>query len=409
MKKLLSIVLVAVMLFSFASVCVSAEEPAPTPELSYTKEVYVPISANHRLTSADGADFSVDVTIDDKNTVALDGSSVDYTVEILKIQAQKQGFERITYDENYVDENPDDESSINPFFEYMAFPEGQKRDPIEIYVTFKIDFTDADILGELNYTVSVKGFSSPPDLGDLGVIGGLIGGAADSLPIPTTESTTENLAEFPAIKSISPTFVPQKKVYLDSEMVELDGTQVAVTTTIGRSGTVTYGSSTSHMFTTLPDRSERIPEGTKAVVTYFFGHHLSTLPVVVSHDWSDGPVCITTDKYTDNKRGYHAIVCNGCGEARDAEEHNPEILLDEKGNPVVDKDGNPVQKWTSNDDASFVGNGTASSTCQDCGATLTKDVHNSAGFNTAFANYHFLLVIFEYINLILRIIGTSLG
>ena len=89
--------------------------------------------------------------------------------------------------------------------------------------------------------------------------------------------------------------------------------------------------------------------------------------------------------------------------------HRPEIEIDDAGNPVLDEDGNEVQKWTSNEDASFVGNGTASSACQDCGATLTKDVHGSAGFNSAFENYHFLLVIFEYINLLLRFITTAIG
>ena len=39
--------------------------------------------------------------------------------------------------------------------------------------------------------------------------------------------------------------------------------------------------------------------------------------------------------------------------------------------------------------------------------TLTKDVMGSAQFNTAFANYHFLRVILDYVNLILRLIGGA--
>jgi hypothetical protein len=163
------------------------------------------------------------------------------------------------------------------------------------------------------------------------------------------------------------------------------------------------------MFTTTPAKNARIPAGTTEISTFFFGSKLTSIPVIVSHAWSDGPVSITTDKYSDNKPGYHAIVCNGCGEAHNAQPHVPAIALDENGNPIVDENGNPVQDWKSNEDATFTSNGTASCVCQDCGATLTKDVLGSAQFNTAFANYHFLIVIFEYINLILRIIGTSVG
>lgn len=383
MKKILSIVLVAAMLFSFTSICVSAEDTA----LSLSEEILVIIPKTHRLTNDDGSGFDVEITVDDKNLVALDGFSDDYTAEITSIVAQKGGSPKITYDENY--EAPEGTSAINPFFEYFAVPEGEDRQAISLYVTYKIDFTDAEVFGDINYEISVSGFSAPPDLGDLG---GLLGGATDSLPIPTTVTANGVVAGFPTVVSCERKVASEKMIYTDSEMIELDGTQVYIVTSNGSEGTVTYGPQNAHMFTTLPDKTERIPFGTTEIVTYFYGIHLSTLPVNVSHDWSSGPVSITTDKYSENKPGYHAIVCNGCGEVHSAEQHR------------VDPDS-----WVSNDDATFVANGTASTVCLDCGATLTKDVHSSAGFNTSFANYHFLLVIFEYINLILRIINTGIG
>lgn len=405
MKKILSLVLVAVMLFSFTSICVSAEEEV-TPRMSFTQQVQVNVSAAHRLTNEDGTGFGADIKFITKNMVALDGFSDDFTAEITKIEAQKDGESKITYDKDYVDENPDDESTINPFFEYFAVEEGEERKVVSLFITFQVDFVDAEVFGDLGYEITVSGFSAPPDLGELG---GIMGDASDSLPIPTTITATGFVEGFPSIVSCKTNVASDKMIYKDSEMVELEGTQVYVVTSNGSAGTVTYAPSNAHMFTTIPAKDKRIPVGTTEIVTYFAGIHLSTLPVTVSHDWSAGPVCITTDKYTDKKPGYHAIVCNGCGEAHSAAQHRPEIQRDEQGNPVLDENGNEIQAWVSNEDATFVGNATYSTTCQDCGATLTKDVIGTAGFNTAFANYHFLLVIFEYINLILRIIGTAVG
>lgn len=397
MKKVISVVLVAIMLFSFTSIAVSAEETSPA--LSYTEEVQVVIPATHRLTNEDGSGFGVDVAINTKNVIALDGFTTEHAYEVISIKAQKDGASRVTYDENYSDETVPD-----PFFEYFTFPEGEDRKAISLYVTLKIDFTYAEVFGDLGYEVSVSGFSAPPDLG--GDLGGLLGGATDSLPIPTTVTQAGKIEEFPAIGSLDIKNASKKQVYLDSELPEVEGTSLEVntvthtynsdgdilSTTDVATGTITYAPANAHMFTTIPERTERVPVGTTEIVTYFSGIKLSTLPITVSHDWSTGPVSITTDKYTTNKPGYHAIVCNGCGEAHSAAEH------------TVDHD-----TWVSNEDATFVGNGTASTVCLDCGATLTKDVQGSAQFNTAFANYHFLLVIFEYINFILRIIGTSVG
>lgn len=404
MKKIISLVLVAVMLCSFASISVFAEDPAPaptpTPELSFTKTIQVVIPDTHRLTNEDGSGFKVTLDIDDKHVIPMDGASTAHTFEIVSIEAQKDGFSRITYDPDY-----SDTTTPNPFFEYFKFPEGEPRKAVSLYVTINIDFTDKEVFGDLGYEISVTGFSAPPDIGG---IGGIIGGAGDSLPIPTTVTDDGEIKEFPKVNpsTIVPLNSSTKKVYSDAEFPEVEGTKVQFTTvqnsydaegnltgsTDLATGTVTYAPNNALAFTTLPARTERVPVGTTEIVTYFEGYRLSTIPVSVSHAYSSSPVCITTDKYTDNKPGYHAIVCNGCGDAHSASQH------------VVDPDS-----WVSNKDESFVADGTASTTCLVCGATLTKDIKGSADFNTAFANYHFLLVIFEYISVILRIINISVG
>ncbi len=397
MKKIISVFLVAIMLFSVAGIGVSAE--GENPALSYTEVVQIDIPTSHSLTNEDGEGFEVDLQLDNKNVIAMDGFSSNHTAEIVSIEAKKDGSTAVKYDENY-----SDETTPNPFFEYFKTPEDEDKKIIILFVTIKVDFEDKEVFGDLGYTVSVSGFSAPPDLG--GDLGSLLGGATDSLPLPTTVTKMDSIKEFPTIGSISVITSSDKQVYLDSETPEVEGTSVEVktvsntynsegtitSTTDIAIGTVTNAPSNTQAFPTLPARTERVPVGTTEIVTYFSGYKLSTVPVTVSHDWSSGPVCITTDKYTDNKPGYHAIVCNGCGEAHTAAPH------------TVDPNS-----WVSNEDASFVGNGTASTTCLDCGATLTKDVQGTAGFNSAFANYHFLLVIFEYINFILRIIGTSVG
>lgn len=407
-KKILSLVLVAVMLFSLAGVSVGAAEETepPAPELTLTRNLAITVFDTYTLTEGALANFGVEVKINSKNVVALDGSKVDLTTTITEISSSRPEEELVVYDP----ENPE------PFLDVFRFTAEEEKASLPINISFRVDFTDSEIFGELDYEIVINGFSAPPDLGiNLG----------DAVAVPTAITQTGSFDEFPELKPGSLTVLnaSKKQFYLDSEKPELEGTSLQVATADIRYdkdgnvtsskdllvGTVTYSSANAHLFTTIPEKTEKIPFGTKEISTYFFGNKFSVIPVNVEHAWSSGPVSITTDKYTDNKPGYHAIVCDGCGLSHTAEKHRPEIELDAAGNPILDAEGNPVQKWTSNEDASFVGNGTASSTCQDCGATLTKDVHGTAGFNSAFANYHFLLVIFEYINLILRFIGTAVG
>ncbi len=377
-KKFIALLLSAVVLFTCVCVNVSAADGDPAPELTITKNVKVIVTDKHILTEGALSSFGVDVKLLDTNVVAFDGSTTEHTLTVKSISSHRDGQAAVEYDA----ENPD------PFLDVFRFTETddegniiRKSVPIDIVV--QIDFKDAEVFGELDLETTVSGFSLPPDLGiSLG----------DAIAVPTDIVETVHVTEFPALASIDSANLSQKQFYKDSEKPELNGVSVSATTTAGYSGTITYGAGNTHMFSTLPDKNEKLTVDTESITTYFFGQQISPypLPVTVEHDWSDHLVSITTDKYSDTKPGYHAIKCNGCGEAHSAAPHTPD-------------DAN----WKSNEDQTFVKNGTESTVCLDCGATLTRDVSGSADFNDAFANYHFLKVIFDYINLILRIIGNA--
>ena len=161
------------------------------------------------------------------------------------------------------------------------------------------------------------------------------------------------------------------------------------------------------MFTANPSKDEKLNVNATEVIAYFDGIELVKLPVNVTHAWSKDFVSITTDLYSESKPGYHAIVCDGCGEAHNAQPHIPSPVLDENGDPLVDEEGNVVC-WTSNNDQTFLKNGTESSICQDCGAVLTRNTFGTADYNDTLANYHFIRVILDYINALLRIINGAL-
>ncbi len=381
-KKILSIVLVAVMLFSFTSICVSAEETqtTPAPELSFSLTRRISIDAKQFL-SVDGAlssGFNVDIDVIDKEIAALDGATIDSTVTITEIRAQRQGdMPWVVYDE----EKPEEFFKV---FELIAEKEGDKpsKPSLPLEIDFRIDFTHKEVFGKLDYQITINGFSQAPNIGiDLG----------DSLPVPTPIVDKANIPTFPTCQDYKVKVASEKKEYLDSEKVELDGIVLDITTTSGETGTVTYAPSNQHLFTCVPDKNEKLTVDVKEIATYFMGEiNVSTVPVRVIHDMSKHPVNITTDRYSENKPGYHANICNGCGKVSEPEAH------------VVDDNA-----WVDNGDATFTSNGTASQPCKICGATLTKSVLGSAQYNVTLSNYHFLLVVFDYINLILRFIDGA--
>ena len=105
--------------------------------------------------------------------------------------------------------------------------------------------------------------------------------------------------------------------------------------------------------------------------------------------YSEGFVNITTYKYTEENPGYHAFVCEGCGETHNAQHHTPKY-----------------EEWTYNNDQTFIANGTESNVCSDCGTILTRDTFGTADFNETFSDMHFFKVIFEYINMLIRLFSA---
>ena len=402
MKKLLSVLLVAALLFSSISlISVSAEEA--TPALSYT------VTGSYNLgvkTDAQKELFNVDVIVDSSKIAALDGESKAYTYEIDSIVAN--GIDYMT-DEDAFFAAFDSEDYAGTVFE----------------VTFTINFESDKVFGTLDYTVNVTGFMEPLEIG-LGPVDDALAGVA--LPVDVTFS--DNVWQFPALDEMAILQKPTKQDYKDTEHFDFEGTKVAVQTKVatsyvevpdstgalhrvytyetGYAGLVEYGPETANMFTTNPSKDEKLNVNVKEVIAYFDGIELAKLPVTVEHAWSSGYVSITTNKYTEGNPGYHAILCDGCGEAHDAQPHNPTPVLDENGEPVLNEEGEIVC-WTFNNDQTFLNNGTESSICSDCGAVLTRDTFGTADYNDSLANYHFIRVILDYINALLRIINGSIG
>lgn len=383
LRKILSAILVAVMLFSIFAINVSADAP-----LSFTVTESASVSAKGSLMKEL---FNIKVSIDESKFCALDGYTDDYTITINSAKVK----DPVTaeYYDYYTD--PD------KFF--AVFTSGTEENPFAgalVEVEFTIEFASNHVFGELNYTIDISGFMEPYSIGF-----GPVDDALSNVALPVEVKKTGNIWQFPAIDNITINNVPVKSNYYDTEKFDLEGTQVYVETKVataydqrtdtytyeaGKAGTVTYSEASSNMFTCNPSKDEKLSVLSTEVVTFFAGQYLSRIPVNVDHKVSDGYVCITTDYYTENKPGYHAKVCEGCGEAHDAQPHE------------VDPEA-----WTSNNDATFMNNGTESTNCLVCNAVLTRNTFGTAGFNETFADYHFILVIFQYINVILRIINGA--
>lgn len=364
-KKVVSLLLAVIMIFSVMSVSVFA---AP---LKYTGTAKYTISSAFKY---DASKFKVSISIDESKFMALEGGSTAYTATINSIKIG---------DVDYLK----DPEAFNALF---VTPEGEEAKSKDLEIDFTIEFESDLIFGELDYTIDVDGFTQPASVGS-GSIDDIIGSIATDADIKLTGS----FDEFPSIinSTLDVTSRPGKTEYYDSERFDMTGVSVEFDLTSGKHGVLAYGDDTARMFTSSPTSKENLSVNDKEVVLFFDGRVIAYIPITVSHKWSDGYVSITTNKYSEATPGYHAIVCEGCGETHDAQPH------------VVD----PDVEWTPNNDQSFVANGTASNVCTECGTVLIKDVLGSADYNTSFGNYHFLLVIFDYINLLLRIINGAVN
>lgn len=378
MKKILSIALAVVMLFSVLSVCVSAEEAATV----YTGKASVMVAGNNSLNPED---FEIALDLDNGRLGAFDGASTDFTYTLDKIETP--------FGVNYLTD-PE---------EFFAFYTGDEFTGSSIEIEFTVEMASDEIFGQLDYIITIKGFSAPLDLGlDLGILGGLIGGDDDSddisAKLPTDIVYNGTIEGVPSIDTSTIQILgqPEKTDYYDSEKFDATGLQLSFALSNGKSGTFSYNEENAHVFTFTPSANENLTCYDSEVAVFVLGTYVMSTPITVDHKWScdaEGNrayVNITTDKYSDNKPGYHAVVCEGCGETHDAQPH------------TVDPEA-----WTFNNDQSFVANGTESNTCLDCGTVLIRDSFGTADFNTTFADMHFIKVIFEYINVLLRFIGAA--
>lgn len=376
MKKIVSIVLAVVMLFSVMSVCASAEGTGTT----YTGEASVMISGDNSLNPEN---FNISLALDADTLGAFDGASTDFTYTLDKVETPF-GVSYFT--------NPE---------EFFAFYTSEEFTGSSIEIGFTVELVSDEIFGQLDYIITIEGFSAPLDLGiDLG---GLLGGSGGeetdiSAKLPTDIVHNGTIAGVPTIDTSTIEILgrPERSDYYDSEKFDPSGLKLAFALSNGKTGTFTYNEENAHMFTFTPTVKENLTCYDSEVAVFIFGTYIMSTPITVEHKWScdangnPSYVNITTDKYSDNKPGYHAIVCEGCGETHDAQPH------------TVDPEA-----WVYNNDHTFVANGTESNTCLDCGTVLIRDTFATAGFNTTFADLHFIKVIFEYINVLLRFIGAA--
>ena len=365
MKKIVSILLSVVLLLSVFSICVNADSAA----LTYTSSANIIVNSNCSL---DPENFNIDLTIDHDKIGALDGNSTDFTFSINSITTPT-GIDYLKDPEKFLE---------------LFTAEDFAGSAIDI--NFTVEFLSDAIFGDLEYTVVVSGFSAPLDTGSLG---GMLGGSVDlGVKLPTDLTSTGTIDGIPKIDTSKVTIIglPQKSDYYDYEKFDPNGIKLGLVLDNGKTGTYTYSEETANMFSFVPSTSGKLTVYDTEVAAFIAGIYVMSTPITVSHKWSDGYVNITTDKYTDNKPGYHAMVCEGCGDTHDAQPHKPQS-----------------EDWTYNNDQTFVANGTESNICADCGTVLTRDTFGTADFNTTFADMHFIKVIFEYINVLLRFIGTA--
>lgn len=374
MKKILSIILSIVMLASV--VCIGA-----SAETGNTYNGYATIRVE-KTNTLNPEDFEVTLAIDDSKIAALDGESNDFTYTINSIRTANG----VSYD-----------TEPEKFF---AVFDAEDFDGVSLDIEFTVTFESDAVFGELGYIITIKGFSAPLDLGiDMGGLGGLLGGGSDtdidlSANVPTDIVYTGEIEGLPTIDAslVKVLKIPERTDFYDTEKYDPTGTELELTLSNGRTGKFVYNEENAHMFSFSPSANEQLTRYDTEVVTMIGGIYVMSTPISVSCKPSDGPVNITTYKYTEGNPGYHAIVCEGCGETHDAQPHTPKY-----------------EEWTYNNDQTFVANGTESNVCADCGTILTRDTFGTADFNTVFADMHFFKVIFEYINVLLRFIGAAVN
>ena len=186
MKKILSVLLVAVLLVSSLSVLSFAESATG---LSYTVTGSYALDAK---TDAQKELFNLDLIIDSSKIAALDGESKAYTYEVDSIVA------------NGIDYMTDEEA-------FFAAFDSEDYAGTVLEVTFTINFESDKVFGTLDYTVNVTGFMEPLTVG-LGPVDDALAGVA--LPVNVTFS--DNVWQFPALDTMEILQKPTKQDYKDT-------------------------------------------------------------------------------------------------------------------------------------------------------------------------------------------------
>ena len=390
-KKILSVLLAIVMIVSVMSVSVFAEEP-----LIYTDSVSYGINPK---ATVDATTFSASINIDYSKFSALDGAVVDVTGSIISVVATHISYDSSVHSADYItdpdaffalfDKVAKDVAYVKEYNNSVENDSDKLPDipRVDLVVETEVSVGNPEVFGVLQYTIDVVGFSEPIEVG-LGPVDDIL----SSVSIPVNISFPGAIEDFPTIADKNIIGRPVKTDYTDAEKFDPTGLAFELTLTNGETGTFTYSEETAHMFTCTPTSKANLTTYDSQVVIDFLGEQVCKVPITVEHQFSKHYVSITTDKYYENKPGYHALVCEGCGETHDAQAHWVE---DEEA-------------WTANGDQTFLSNGTESNICADCGTVLVRDAHGSADYNDALADYHFIRVILDYINMLLNIINGTM-
>ena len=385
-KKILSLIVALLMLVSVFSVAAYADDEG----LTFVEEVGFTVSNNFSISALSVGDIGgigVEVKLNENDIAALDDGDLTHTIEVNSIEAvdvhhenarvnyetDREAFRAIFGDYAVVDENGDpviDDTTGEQMIE--------KFDGTTVFATFTVHFNSNRVFGELNYTANLNGFAAPPDIAIPGV-------DLSAAAIPTAIPEVGTIAGFPTVASSTLVQNDTRSTYTDIEKFDANGIVMDVTLSNGESGTITYGKNADNMLTFVPSISKPLTVDTTEVATLFMGRPLFYTPISVSHSWTPQPVQITSKLGNDTAGyGYHATVCEGCGET-----HLAEACV-------------PDDNWVFNNDATFTADGTETCHCAICGGECTRLKMGSAGYNTNFSNYHFLRVIFDYIAVLLR-------
>ena len=387
-KKILSILLAIVMIASVMSVGAYAEDT-----LVYTDSATYYINSKATLNPDN---FSAALNIDQSKISVLDGGTVDVTGHVISVVATHTSYDGSIHTADYVADPDTFFALFDKVVKDIAYVKEHNANNddklpdipnVELAVETEVRIGDPKAFGILEYTIDVVGFSEPYTVG-LGPVDDLLSNVA----IPVNISFPGIIEDFPSIASKTVTGKPVKTDYTDAEKFDPTGLALDMTLSNGETVTFTYSEENAHMFICTPTKSERLTTYDTQVAIELLGEQVSKVPINVEHQWASSYVSITTDKSYANNPGYHAIVCEGCGETHDPQPH---VVADEEA-------------WTANGDQGFLSNGTESNICADCGTILVRDALGSADYNDALADYHFIRVILDYINMLLSIINGTM-